>query len=67
MFYGGVLLDVAVAAVVVGEKKAFRAHQFSGAPAAKEHYGILEAGLVYAVYVFGRKPEALRLHVGNTL
>ena len=67
MFHGGMSLDIAVAAVVIGEKKAFVAHQFSGAAPAEKDDGVLQGGLVHAVDVLGVKAETLGLHVGYSL
>ncbi len=67
VLHGGMPLDEAVAAVVVGEQEALVAHQLSGAAAAEQHHGVFQAGLVHAVDVFGRQLEALGLHVFNSL
>ena len=63
VLYAAVLLDIAIATVVVGKKKAIVRNQFSGTAGAKEYDGILQRGLVNAVNIFCGKFEALGLHV----
>ena len=74
MFHGGMLLDTAVAAVVVGEHKPFAGDNLTGAEVpeglpvvAKADYGILKAGVVDIVDVFGSKFEALFMHLLHVL
>ena len=49
VFHAAELLDVAVAAVMVGHEKSFCRDDFSCASAAELHYGILQRRIVYAV------------------
>ena len=49
VFHAAELLDVAVAAVMVGHEKSFCRDDFSCASASELHYGILERGVVDAV------------------
>ena len=67
VLHGGMALDEAVTAVVVGKEKTLVTHQLSGAAAAEQHHGVFQAGLVHAVDVFGAELEALGLHVFNSL
>ena len=61
---GGVADNLAVAAVVVGEQKAFVADELAGAAAAEEDDGILERGLVDVVDVLRADAHAGTLHGG---
>ena len=59
---GTVLLDVAVAAVVVGKQQALVADDFACAASAKEHDGVFQATVVDAVDVFSGDFHAHFLH-----
>ena len=68
---GGVLLQFAVAAVVVGGDESFVGNNFTGAEVpegtafvAKTDNGVLDAVLVDGIDVFGREFETGFLHVG---
>ena len=65
MFHAGMALDLAVTAVVVGDEQSLGRNQFTRAAPSEEDHGVLERGLVDAVYVLGTQTEALGLHIGN--
>ena len=67
MLDAAVLLDLSVAAVVVGQQKSFRGDQLSCTSSSEEHDGILQRCLVDAVDVLCVEPEALFLHVSDSL
>ena len=74
VLYGGVLLQLAIAAMVVGGYEALVADNLSGAEMCKRtsvvaqpYDGIFDTALVDAVDVFGREFEAVLLHVGIVL
>ena len=66
VFDGTVLLDLAVAAVVIGDQQSLVGDQFAGAAAAEADDGIFQAGLVDGVEVLGGEPEPFGLHVFDT-
>ena len=67
MLYAGVLLDLAVAAVVVGKEQAVARDDLARTAAAEQDDGVLEGSLVDTVHVFGGQPEAVGLHVLDPL
>ena len=60
-------LDVAVAAVVVGEQQALVRDELSGTTGSEKNDGILQGSLVDTVNVLGGKLETFGLHIGDTL
>ena len=62
-----VLLDLAVAAVMVGEEQAVARDHLTGAAGAEQHHGVLERRLVDAVHILRREAETVRLHVVDAL
>ena len=67
MLHAAVLLDLAVAAMVVCKDQTFCRDKFSGATSAEQHDSILEGCLVDAVDVLGAELEAFALHILDTL
>ena len=63
VFDGAVLLNLAVAAMVVGNQQPLVRNQFSGTAAAETDDGILEAGLIDGIEVLGRQAEPFGTHV----
>ena len=59
-------LDVAVAAVMVGQQQAPVGDQFSRAAASEEHHGVFQGCLVDAVDVFSGEPASFAAHVVYT-
>ena len=64
MFDGAVAGDVIVAAVVVGEEEALVGNELTRAALVEKDDGILEAGVVDVVNVFGSNAHACFLHGG---
>ena len=63
MLYRTVLLNLAVATVVVGEEQAVRRDYLACATSAKTHYGVFQRGFVDTIDIFGCELETLGLHV----
>ena len=62
VFGRGKLLDMAVAAVVVGYHQAFPGNHLSGAAAAEMDDGIFQRGMVHGINLFGRQAAAQVFH-----
>ena len=67
MLHAAVLLDLAVAAVVVREEQAVARDDLARAARAEQHDGVLERRLVHAVHILGRQAEAVGLHIVDAL
>ena len=67
VLHAAVLLDLAVAAVVVRKQQAVARNHLARTAGAKEHHGVLERRLVDAVHVLGRQPETMGLHILDAL
>ena len=63
MFHRAMLLNVVIAAVVVGEQQAVVADNLARAAATEEHDGIFQAAVVDAINVVGSDAHAHLLHL----
>ena len=67
VLHATVALDLAVAAVVIGEQKALGRHKLARTTTSEEHNSIFQSRLVDAVNILGSELETLGTHIVNTL